>query len=254
MNRIGILQGRLLPKNKNKLQVFPNQTWREEFEVAQEIGFSSMEWLFHARSNPILRAAGQKEMMELSAKTGVAVSSVCANHFNASNDLFYLEGPVLAKLIDACEAINCRTILLPIFDRPWVPVISKILPHMLQGHNITIGVETSLPAYRLAGLMEYIDQPNIGVYYDLGNSITFGYNAADDIRRLSKWLVGIHVKDKNRAGENVILGTGLVNFPECFQALKEINYQGDYILETCMGDNPIEVAKQHLNFVRGFLS
>ena len=83
--------------------------------------------------------------------------------------------------------------------------------------------------------------------------IAMKHNAAEDIRQLSKWIGGIHVKDRNVSGENVILGRGLVDFKGCFQALKEIKYEGSYILETSMGDNPIETAKYHLGFVKELL-
>ena len=124
---------------------------------------------------------------------------------------------------------------------------------MLEEYSINLCLETTLPASELTVLMGEIQYPNIKIYYDLGNSIPLKYNAAEDIRRLSKWIGGIHVKDRDSSGENVILGTGLVDFKECFQALKEINYEGTYILETTMGDNPVETAKGHLAFVKKYL-
>ena len=46
MIKIGIMQGRLLPPDPKKYQIFPKTTWREEFKVASELGFGSIELLF----------------------------------------------------------------------------------------------------------------------------------------------------------------------------------------------------------------
>jgi len=63
----------------------------------------------------------------------------------------------------------------------------------------------------------------------------------------------VHIKDRDKEGRNVMLGTGLVDFPECFKSLKKARYKGSYILETTMCDNPIEAAKKNLEFVKTLL-
>jgi hypothetical protein len=41
---IGIMQGRVVPKTLERLQVFPDQ-WEKEFRVMEEIGFTHVELL-----------------------------------------------------------------------------------------------------------------------------------------------------------------------------------------------------------------
>ena len=271
MNKIGILQGRLLPKSQERLQVFPSETWEKEFEAAKECGFSAIELLFDIEGydkNPLIHKGGQKKIVGLTETTGLAISSIGADFFRRygffRNSQQVKEGSIsiLRKLIESCRVIQCQTILIPFFEETEIKnrdgkqeIIRalSVFYRMLEEYGINLCLETTLPASELAMLMEEIAHPNIKIYYDLGNSVPLKHNAAEDIRQLSKWIGGIHVKDRNVSGENVILGRGLVDFKGCFQALKEIKYEGSYILETSMGDNPIETAKYHLGFVKELL-
>jgi len=271
MNKIGILQGRLLPKSRERLQVFPSETWGKEFEAAKECGFSTIELLFDIEDydkNPLIHKEGQEKIVDLAARTGLAISSVCADFFRRyglfRNSQQVKEGniSILKKLIESCRLIQCKTILIPFFeeteiksreDKQEIIRALNIFYEMLEEYSVNLCLETTLPASELAMLMQEINHPNIKIYYDLGNSVPLKYNAAEDIRQLSEWIGGIHVKDRNSSGENVMLGRGLVDFKGCFQTLKEINYEGAYILETSMGDNPVEMAKYHLGFVKEFL-
>ncbi len=271
MNKIGILQGRLLPSDVRRLQVFPAETWEKEFGVAQDCGFSVIELLLDIENyaeNPLMRKEGQERIVRLSAESGLLIDSVCADFFKKYG--FFGNGPqvresnatILKKLIKACGAIHCPKILLPFFEETEIKTekdkqeIVRSLSGfygLLRDYGVTLCLETTLPAPELVNLLTEINHPNIKIYYDLGNSIPLKYDAADDIRALSQWLGGIHVKDRNSSGDNVILGTGMVDFRECFQALQEIHYQGTYILETAMGDDPIATAKCHLGFVNELL-
>jgi len=271
MDKIGILQGRLLPKSKERLQVFPTETWWKEFGVAKECGFSTIELLFDIEDypkNPLLHKEGQEKIIQLAETTELPISSVCADFFQRYGFLQknkqVNEGNIsmLKKLIESCRVIQCQTILIPFFaetqvnsreDKQEITRIFIDFYKMLEEYDVNLCLETTLPASELAMLMEEINNPNIKIYYDLGNSVSLKYNAAEDIRKISKWIGGIHIKDRNSSGENVILGRGLVDFKECFQALKEINYEGTYILETAMGENPVETAKYHLGFVKELL-
>jgi len=272
INKVGILQGRLLPNSLERLQVFPSKNWEKEFEVAEECGFSIIELLFDIGEygkNPLISKEGQKQIVHLLETTKLSVPSICADFFQRygffKDSKQTKEGNVtmLKKLIEASEIIHYNTILIPFFEETEIKnkknkkEIIQLLNgfyKILEEYGVNICLETTLPAEQFTMFMEEINHPNVKIYYDLGNSIPLNYNAAEDIRCLSKWIGGIHIKDRNSKGENVFLGTGLVNFKKCFQVLKEINYNGNYILETAMGDNPVEVAKKHLRFVREFLN
>jgi len=271
MGRIGILQGRLLPKHRNRLQVFPSETWEMEFDVARECGFSTFELLFDIEAfdkNPLMYREGREKIAQLSKESKLPIASICADFFQRygffGNSCGARESNIakLERLIESCSIADCKMILIPFFEATQIKnnedkqvvirVIETVSEH-LEGYGINLGLETTLPAPELIRLMRDIGHPNVKVYYDLGNSIPLGHDAADEIRQLSQWIGGVHVKDKDADGMNVVLGTGLVDFKGCFQALEDTDYHGTYILETTLGDNPIETAKYHLRFVLDLL-
>ena len=90
----------------------------------------------------------------------------------------------------------------------------------------------------LVKVLERIKHPAVGVVFDTGNRVSFGHDLPGDIRFLGKRISHVHIKDKNASNENVILGTGLVNFLQVFKALAEINYEGAYTFETNRGKEP----------------
>ena len=48
------MQGRLSKSNEGKIQSFPTNSWKQEFEIAKKCGFKVMEWVFDDANNPIL--------------------------------------------------------------------------------------------------------------------------------------------------------------------------------------------------------
>lgn len=56
-NKIGVMQGRLLPKYQGRYQAHPLGYWREEFEVAGKLGLDCIKFIFDfndAFKNPLL--------------------------------------------------------------------------------------------------------------------------------------------------------------------------------------------------------
>ncbi|MFH1857765.1 MAG: sugar phosphate isomerase/epimerase, partial [Candidatus Omnitrophota bacterium] len=56
---IGIIQGRLSPPVKGRIQAFPKDTWEKEFSLSQICGFDAIEWIFECEAyqkNPIWTA------------------------------------------------------------------------------------------------------------------------------------------------------------------------------------------------------
>ena len=43
---IGIMQGRLVPPVKGRIQAFPSERWRDEFALAQQAGLQAIEWIY----------------------------------------------------------------------------------------------------------------------------------------------------------------------------------------------------------------
>ena len=80
---------------------------------------------------------------------------------------------------------------------------------------------------------------NIFIVYDTGNRLKNGSVQYDEIIKLKKKIVHVHLKDKNYKGDNVVFGTGNVNLKLIFKALKKIRYKGSFTFETNRGSNPL---------------
>jgi len=271
MNKIGIMQGRLLPKDIKRYQVFPSDTWEEEFGVCKRSGFSAIELLFDIDAyydNPLMYSSGQEKIVKLSKSSNISVSSVCADFFKKygffQNSQQVKESNifVLRKLVEACGSIGCGVLLIPFLeeteirnkkDKEDIVRTVDLMDKLLEKYGVDICLETTLCSEEITEFMEKIDRPHVKVYYDIGNGAYFKYNPSEEILRLSKWIGGIHIKDRDEKGCNVVLGTGLVDFAACFESIKKIGYKGSYILETTMCDDPVATATKNLEFVKTFI-
>ena len=56
MKNLGFMQGRLVPDERNKIQSFPWQNWKKEFQLAKKLKLNIMEWTIdyeNSQKNPI---------------------------------------------------------------------------------------------------------------------------------------------------------------------------------------------------------
>jgi L-ribulose-5-phosphate 3-epimerase len=268
MNQIGIMQGRLSPPVEGRLQAFPWMSWEDEFHHARVCGFDTIEWLFEAdgyKQNPIWTEAGLKKIRRQIATTGVQVHSLCASYF-ISHPFFRVSEKermrnvaVLSNLIVRAASMGVLVILLPVLEASEVQTEAQKTqlleslsePLALAAENrIRLGLETELPAPEYSDLIEQANHPALRVYYDVGNATAKGFDIAADIRRLSPFLCGVHIKDRRLNGPNVPLGQGNANFSQFFHAISKARYTGPVVLETAVGNDPVAVAEAHLKFVR----
>src|SRR3989344_4831089 len=124
---IGIIQGRLTPSPDGRLQFFPKDNWRNEFAFAFRIGFDALEPIIEAEdlaANPLMDDGLLAEMRQLVEQNNISVVSVCADVFmdyplhrvgNLKEKTFACQ--VLRKLIDNCQRIGVKTIVMPVLER-----------------------------------------------------------------------------------------------------------------------------------------
>lgn len=257
---IGIMQGRLSQKGE-RLQCFPKHTWKEEFEIAAEIGFDTIEWVFEYEDfiqNPLWTTHGRQEMAKASGSNGVMVKSLCAHFF--IDHVLQDNTEVLKTLVANSGKAKVETVLLPLLEKASiipqparkaaVEAIVTCLPE-LEKHNITLGLETDLPSEAVAELVGSINHPLVGAYYDTGNSTSQGADIERDVVPLLDILVGVHIKDRAVGGPNCTLGTGDANFSGFFKTLKDYGYEGDFVSEHWF-DDPLIAGRHSFEFISGW--
>jgi sugar phosphate isomerase/epimerase len=84
-------------------------------------------------------------------------------------------------------------------------------------------------------LMALKDHPNFYVCADLGHWPKSGIKPLDAIKKLSGHIIGIHLKDiaayNDPTLKDVVVGTGVVDFPAIFAELKKQNFKGHIYIE-----------------------
>jgi L-ribulose-5-phosphate 3-epimerase len=114
-----------------------------------------------------------------------------------------------------------------------------IVSDIFMVHNILVGLETGQEtAPALANLLHKLNHPNIGVNFDPANMIL--YDSGDPInalRVLAPWIRQVHIKDAKRTktpgqwGEEVVVGTGEVDWRMFFTTFRQVNFNVNFAIE-----------------------
>lgn len=269
MNSIGIMQGRLSPSYEGRFQFFPKD-WSAEFSLAKKLGFDHIEWFLDRDEpgfDPVADIWGQESVLKEIDQTRqiLPISSVDCGRYPLFGD-------------QATQTINDFKILLPaLAGRLKTSVISiplledhapktkeqkeeargiiKQIITIAEPLGLKVALETEMPADELAIFIDSFQSPMVGVCYDIGNAVTYGVDAPTEIRHLGKRILEVHCKDR-RSGttQSVLLGSGGADFPACFKALADIDYQGILTIQGWRGEDYLNDAVSQLAFVRSLLS
>lgn len=272
--RIGFMQGRLSPLVDGKIQAFPAAHWRDEFALAERYGFPLIEWtLDHddLADNPLMTAAGRREIAALTQRHGIAIRSLTGDCFMQA-PFFKAEGQArvtlvdeLRRVLDAAAAARIAFVVVPLVDNGHLdnPVQLERLTQVLDGlqtflrdARMKIIFESDLPPRELRGFIARFSRFCFGINYDIGNSASLGHDPSEEIASYAAWIDNVHVKDRRLGGTTTPLGTGNANLPRVFELLHDAGYRGDFILQTARaadGDHA-GVLCRYRDQVRGWLA
>lgn len=114
--------------------------------------------------------------------------------------------------------------------------------------GIEVAFETGQEtAETLAAFLTRLNRPNAGVNFDPANMILYDKgDPVESLRVLGPWLRQCHLKDARRTqvpgtwGEEVVVGTGEVDWPAFFRTLRQIGFDGPLCIEREAGTNRVE--------------
>jgi len=271
MRKIGIMQGRLLPRYKNRYQSHPVNYWQAEFYIAKELGFSQIEFIFdydNYQDNPLMSKEGIRNIKAISKQTGVKVKSICADYFMEAP--FHSEHKkqsekILKELILNVKELNIIDIVIPCVDqssiksnnnmKSFVSSIHKILP-TAEKYNVNINFETDLNPKKFKKLLCSFDSKYIKVNYDIGNSSSLGYDPKEEFEAYGEYISDLHIKDRILGGGSVKLGTGNVNFKMVFKLLKSYKFNGNIIMQAARDDSytdDLKFVKSQKDFLNKYI-
>ena len=99
----------------------------------------------------------------------------------------------------------------------------------------------------LFDFLHKLAKSNLGVNFDPANMILYDKgNPIEALRKLGSWVRQVHIKDARRTkvtgtwGEEVVVGTGEVDWPAFFATLKEVGFNGDLCIEREAGTQRVD--------------
>jgi len=249
-NKIGFIQGRLSPIIDGKIQAFPWEHWKEEFPLAQQSGLRLLEWTLdddRLYQNPLLVADGQKEIRALCNKYEVSIPSLTGDCFmqapfwKASPDKVDTLKRDFISIAEACSLVGIEMIVVPLVDNGRLDnqeqedELIRFLEEQskfFESKKLKVIFESDFTAKELARFIDRLSPSLFGINYDIGNSVALGYDSKEEFAAYGKRIVNVHVKDRLLGDTTVALGTGNADFDTVFSELAQINYDGNFILQT----------------------
>lgn len=118
---------------------------------------------------------------------------------------------------------------------------------LFSSRDIDLALETGQEtADTLRDFLEKLACPNVGVNFDPANMILYGKgDPIEAMRVLGPWIKQVHIKDAIKThqpgtwGEEVVAGTGEVDWTDFFATLKELEFTGNCCIEREAGNQRI---------------
>ena len=215
----------------------------QKFQLLSEIGFDGVE--IRTRDKEAVQI---DELLKSRDQTGLPIHGV----INSSN-------PDIKSAIDLCKKLGGTSVLVVAgrvnknvaYDanyREWFKRLKENAPYA-EEQGIDLLVENVwnnflLSPLEMARFIDEIGSPRVGVYFDVGNVVRFGF-PDQWIRILGSRIKKLDIKEYSRKlqeneglrkGFQVEIGDGDVDYPAVVQALKEVNYAGWATAEVPGGD------------------
>ncbi len=151
-------------------------------------------------------------------------------------------GESLVQTIRAAEMLDSTVILLAFFkqnapdmtrEESYGPIVTMLQKTAKNAANagVVMGLENSLSPSDNKKLVDLVDHPAVGVYYDLHNMAYYGHGdqAIPGIKLLGKERICmVHVKN----GKMLLEEPGPIDWAAAFRQFNEIQYEGWYVYET----------------------
>ena len=133
----------------------------------------------------------------------------------------------------------------------------ELIAELFSDKNIDLGFETGQEtADTLKIFLEKLNKPSVGVNFDPANMILYAKgDPFKALNTLSPFLKQCHIKDATTTkepgtwGEEVVVGTGEVDWSAFFTALKTLGFDGDCCIEREAGDQRIIDIRSASEFV-----
>ncbi len=251
--------------------------WKDRLQITKDLGFDFLEISVDESDDRLSRldwSLDQKrDLVHLSQDIGVPILSMClSGHrrfpYGAKDPQTVQQArTIMTKALDFALHCGIRNIQMAGYDVYYedsTPVSKNQFKDELalaveQAAERQIMISIEIMDYpfmssitRFAEITKHIQSPWLTVYPDVGNLTAWWNDVPLELKTYISQISAIHLKDTLPVGpkslgqfRDLILGEGTVDFVEVFKALKEVSYQGSFVLEL-WGDNVSDYKQQIL--------
>jgi len=228
---------------------------KESLEKAREIGLDGIQ-LSNVRDEldiEKLSDSGIKDVKHLVESYELVISAVCGDlgghEFTDRSDV---EERIerTKKIMDVTRGLGCSIVQTHIGkipgskDSPEKEVMKYALEVLgAYGEKIDCSLATETgpePPSLMLEFLSTLKYETIKVNYDPANLIMKGYDQIGGVNILKDYIIHTHAKDGKKNNGEVPLGEGDVDFEKYLKALKNINYDGFFVIEREAGENPVK--------------
>ena len=258
-SNVGMMQGRLSDSPDGILDWFPENCWEAEFNTASKLGYGYIELIAekkHNPDNPIWTGSGMDMMRQVANATQSKLSFLC-NNYIIENAILKEDALVqLERIFRNCHLLGIQHVILPFLEASEIKLKEmKVYSAVLKRHadfawelGINIHIETNLHGNDLLEFVSLVNAENVFILIDTGNYNLYQFDIFRDIDLFGNLIGHVHIKDRDTNGNNVLMGTGNVDFLKILTALHNISYRGKFTFETNRGLNAVNTAKHNISF------
>ena len=144
-------------------------------------------------------------------------------------------------IVNACSLLGIKYLVVPLVDHGRIETsadefeLKKFLTGQLgyiRQKSIKIVFEIDLIPVEVKRFIDELPADQFGINYDMGNSAALGFDPEEEFQQYGSRILNVHIKDRILGGTTVPLGSGNTDFNLVFSQLKNLNYKGNFILQT----------------------
>ena len=251
--------------------------WKDRLQITKDLGFDFLEISVDESDDRLSRLDWpldqKRDLVRLSQDIGVPILSMCLSGHRrfpyGSKDPKTVQQArtIMTKALDFALHCGIRNIQMAGYDVYYedsTPTSKNQFKDELalaveQAAERQIMLSIEIMDYpfmssitRFAEITKHIHSPWLTVYPDVGNLTAWWNDVPLELKTYISQISAIHLKDTLPVGpkslgqfRDLVLGEGTVDFVEVFKALKEVSYQGSFVLEL-WGDNVFDYKQQIL--------
>jgi L-ribulose-5-phosphate 3-epimerase/hexulose-6-phosphate isomerase len=261
--------------HKNPIGIYekalPNSfTWEEKFQAAKKAGFDYMEISIDESDERLARLDWTDEEIEKLRKVmhdnGIFFPTMCLSGHRkypfGSKDPEIRERAmvIMEKAINLSVKLGIRCIQLATYDVYYEDSDEETKRLFLAGLKEAVAMASRAGVILAMEIMDTqfvgtivramhylkeIPSPYFKIYPDMGNLSNFSNDVTGEFELGISETVAIHIKEtKPGVFKEVPFGEGQVKFTEIFRKLKELNYQGMFLIEMWADNKTVQSAEK----------